>query len=101
MADSAELTNLDGYYIVKRFNNGWLMGSVKSNTTLFVPRKDLVRMGYLAGSIEYSSSSLGNPTAIVVPVSPTHRRRSKSVEPQKSRADQDLNWRRSKSEDTC
>lgn len=88
MTDLSELTNLDEYYIIKKFNNGWLMGSVLRNESLFIPQKDLIRMGYLEGPIENNKPILVKPGIIVVP--------TEDQRPSKSRADQNLNWRRTK-----
>lgn len=103
--------DLSGYYIIKKFRHGWMLGQVDTNDSRFFPREDLIKMGYLADTGEESDLNvLGTtpPSVIVVPTSPSNfRKRSKSLDKLdsankkipvkiKNRADKDPDWRKNK-----
>ena len=39
--------DLSRYFVVKKFNDGWLMGSQNGPETIFVTRDELIKVGYL------------------------------------------------------
>lgn len=72
------LTDLSQYYIIKKFQHGWLVGSLTDSSSLFVTRSELVRMGYESepADITLSSTPPAIPTVIMVPTG--REKRSKS-----------------------
>ncbi|CAN5861943.1 hypothetical protein BH23THE1_BH23THE1_33880 [soil metagenome] len=110
-------TDLSGYYVIKKFWHGWLLGKVTNNESKFISRDKLIEMGYLIMSDnENNSDVLGTsppalPTVIVVPTSPSNiRKRTHSLDQHvfnkkvplkpKHRADNDLDWRKNKDNPT-
>lgn len=103
------LTDLSGYYIIKKYRHGWLLGSVKfNNEQCFLSSKQLIEMGYLDPS-EYESENENEQLAntplaipIIVPTSPsTFKKRSKSYDkefltPQSNQTNLNIDWRKSK-----
>ena len=76
--------DLSRYYIIKKFNDGWLMGSMDENDRRFIPKRHLVQLGYLSEP-EDPSTPPAISNVIVVPTG--------GEPPTKSRADLDDNWR--------
>jgi len=71
-------TDLSNYYVVKKFQHGWLMREQKGEKTVFVPTKDLIKIGYKreerTSRVESSRKSWEYSGAIVVPAVPRHQR---------------------------
>jgi len=91
-SDLKEYINCDlsRYFIVRKFSDGWLMGSQNGPESIFVPRTELVRMGYLSEEAESISASLSSapqdipsPRVITIPLTNEFRRRSLSGTEQK------------------
>jgi hypothetical protein len=97
------MTDLSGYYIIKKYNHGWQLGIIGTNDSEFFSREKLVDMGYLSGTEEESNASiLGTTPPIIVPtglslVEPKKRlKQNNNKQKSKHRADNDPNWRKSK-----
>lgn len=92
------MADLSRYYIIKKFRHGWLLGKVENDESQFISREELVKMGFLADTGDYSSASmLGSspPSVIVVPTSPSSvQKRSQSSDKNKYRNDNNSDWRR-------
>lgn len=104
--NSELVTDLSGYYIIKRYNHGWQLGKIGSEESHFISREELVDMGYLAEPEEESNLNIMGttpPSAIIVPtglhLEPKKKPNIKNKTKSKFRADNNSNWRKSKEEE--
>lgn len=84
-------TDLSKYHIIKKFDDGWLVGSIFTNESIFLPKEHLVKIGYLSqesGDIFSKSYPFYNNVILV----PTGKKQYIS------KADLDVDWRKSKLE---
>lgn len=84
-----KLKDLSSHYIIKKFMDGWFLGEIGSQETLFLSNRQLVEMGYIA-SDRVEPESIGFPPSIVIP-----------VVSKEGRADLDTNWREKKFGKKC
>ena len=94
MSSKESLVDLSRHYVLKKLPDGWLVGSIERGDTRFVPRAQLIEMGYLDEAELTSSDAPPDTEAIVVPTA-TDKRKSNST-PLAGRADLDPNWRSTK-----
>ncbi len=80
---SAECPN---FYVVKKYNHGWLLRDPKNNTVLFLTNEQLAQRGFISYETKPSKPPSSAPKVIIVP---TRLRRSLSAR----RADTDPDWR--------
>lgn len=86
-------TDLSKYHIIKKFDDGWLVGSILTGESMFLPKEHLIKIGYLSQESEdiFSKSYPFYNNVIFVP---TGKEKQQNV----SKADLDVDWRKSKLE---
>jgi hypothetical protein len=88
------LVDLSRHYVLKKLSDGWIVRTIEGGDTRFIPRAQLIEMGYLNETDLSSPESPPDTEAIVVPTA-TDKRKSNPT-PMAGRADLDQNWRSTK-----
>jgi hypothetical protein len=93
--------DLSRYFIVKKFNDGWLMGSQNGPETIFVHRDELIRMGYLPSNRSSPSSRRLAPSTkvITIPIGNSSDSSEESKTSQREPSSNPINIPKAKSEE--
>jgi len=69
---SSDLKDLSDYCVIKKYPDGWMISkkSDEKREVKFIPRLDLVRMGYTQDNRSVPPAPPNSPTVIIVPTSP-------------------------------
>ena len=80
--------NRTGYYVIQKFDDGWLIGSQLDDEPIYLHHSSLVEMGYLPKNT-LKTNITPKSNAIVVPTGNSPPKGTGG-----SRADQDPYWRK-------